>query len=165
MEEPIKIERNALDILETIVSLLCLIGVVVYLILSWNTIPDKIAAHYNAAGEVNRWGNKSELIVLPIISWLMFGLITLIERFPSIWNTGVRITDDNRTEVYRLLKNLIAVVKMFVLLMFGSLTVISSLSLSLPVWYILAFIGLLFGAIAYFAVRLTRLRVESPMEP
>ena len=164
MEEPIKIERNALDILEKIVSLLCLIGVVVYLILSWNTIPDKIAAHYNAAGEVNRWGNKSELIVLPIISWLMFGLITLIERFPSIWNTGVRITDDNRTEVYRLLKNLIAVVKMFVLLMFGSLTVISSLSLSLPVWYILAFIGLLFGAIAYFAVRLTRLRVESPME-
>lgn len=164
MEEPIKIERNALDILETIVSLLCLIGVVVYLILAWNTITDKIPAHYNAAGEVNRWGNKSELIVLPIISWLMFGLITLIERFPSIWNTGVRITDDNRTEVYRLLKNLIAVVKMFVLLMFGSLTVISSLSLSLPVWYILAFIGLLFGAIAYFAVRLTRLRVESPME-
>ena len=30
---------------------------------------------------------------------------------------------------------------------------------------ILAFIGLLFGAIAYFAVRLTRLRTESPMEP
>ena len=165
MEEPIKIERNALDILETIVSLLCLIGVVVYLILVWDTIPAKIPAHYNAAGEVNRWGSKSELIVLPIISWLMFGLITLIERFPSIWNTGVRITDDNRTEVYRLLKNLIAVVKMFVLLMFGSLTVISSLSLSLPVWYILAFIGLLFGAIAYFAVRLTRLRTESPMEP
>ena len=165
MEEPIKIERNALDILETIVSLLSLVGVVVYLILTWKTIPDQIPAHYNAAGEINRWGSKSELIVLPIISWLMFGLITLIERFPSIWNTGVRITDDNRTEVYRLLKNLIAVVKMFVLLMFGSLTVISSLSLSLPVWYILAFIGLLFGAIAYFAVRLTRLRVESPMEP
>ena len=164
MEEPIKIERNALDILETIVSLLSLVGVVVYLILTWKTIPDQIPMHYNAAGEINRWGSKSELIVLPIISWLMFGLITLIERYPSVWNTGVRITDNNRTEVYRLLKNLIAVVKIFVLLMFGSITVISSLSLSLPVWYILGFIVLLFGAIAYFIVRLTRLRSESPME-
>ena len=164
MEKPIKIERNALDILETIVSLLSLVGVVVYLILTWKTIPDQIPMHYNAAGEINRWGSKSELIVLPIISWLMFGLITLIERYPSVWNTGVRITDNNRTEVYRLLKNLIAVVKIFVLLMFGSITVISSLSLSLPVWYILGFMALLFGAIAYFIVRLTRLRSESPME-
>ena len=164
VEEPIKIERNALDILETIVSLLCLVGVVVYLILAWDTIPAKIPAHYNAAGEVNRWGSKSELIVLPIISWLMFGLITLIECFPQAWNTGVRITAANRSAVYRLLKNLIAVVKMFMLAMFGSLTVISSLSLNLPVWYILAFLVILFGTMAYFIVRLSRLRSESPME-
>lgn len=164
MEEPIKIERNALDILETIVSLLSLVGVVVYLILAWKTIPDQIPAHYNAAGEVNRWGSKSELIVLPIISWLIFGLITLAERFPSIWNTGVRITPENRDAVYRLLKNLIAVIKIFVLLMFGSITVISSLRLSLPVWYILGFLALLFGTVAYFIVRITRLRAEFPAE-
>ena len=164
MEEPIKIKRNALDVIETIVSLLCLVGVVVYLILAWHTIPDKIPAHYNAAGEINCWGNKSELIVLPIISWLIFGLITLVERFPGIWNTGVRITPENRDAVYRLLKNLIAVIKIFVLLMFGSITVISSLSLSLPVWYILGFMALLFGTIAFFIVKLTRLRREYPLE-
>ena len=164
MNEPIKIERNALDILETIVSLSCLVGVAAYLILAWRTIPDQIPGHYNAAGEIDRWGDKSELILLPIISWLMYGLITLIERFPQVWNTGVRITEENRSEVYRLLKNLIAVVKMFVLLMFGSLTVISSLGLNLPVWYVLGFLALLFGTITYFIVRLTRLRTESPIE-
>jgi len=161
MDEPIKIERNALDTIETIVSLLCLVGVVVYLILAWNTIPDKIPGHYNAAGEVNRWGNKSKLIMLPIISWVTYGLITLIERFPQIWNTGVRVTEENRAAVYRLLKSMIAVVKMFVLLMFASLTVLSSLSLNLPMWYVLAFLVALFGTIAYFIVRLTRLRIES----
>lgn len=164
MDQPIKIERNALDILETIVSLSCLVGVAVYLILAWKTIPDQIPGHYNAAGEIDRWGDKSELIVLPIASWLMYGLITLVERFPQVWNTGVRITEENRNEVYRLLKNLIAVVKMFVLLMFGSLTVISSLGLNLPVWYVLAFLVVLFGTIAYFIVRLTRLRTESPIK-
>ena len=158
MDEPIKIERNALDILESIVSLLSIVGVVVYLILAWNTIPDKIPGHYNAAGEVNRWGSKSELIVLPIMSVLLYGLITLIERYPQIWNTGVRVTEENRAAVYRLLKSMISLVKMLVLLVLASLTVLSSLSLSLPIWYLPAFIVVLFGTIASFVFRLNRLR-------
>ena len=164
MDEQIKIERNALDILETIVSMSCLVGVAVYLILFWHTFPEQIPGHYNAAGEVDRWGNKSELILLPIMSWLIYGFITLIERLPQVWNTGVRVTSENRALVYRLLKSLIAVVKMFTLLMFASLTVISSLALNLPMWYLLAFLVILVGAIAYFIVRLTRLRKQSPME-
>lgn len=164
MDKPIKIERNALDIIETIVSLASIVGVAVYLILVWKTIPDRIPMHYNAAGEINRWGDKSGLIVLPIISVMLYGMITLIERFPQIWNTGVRVTEENRTQVYRLLKNLIAWVKMLVLLVFGSLTVLSSLSLNLPVWFLLVFLALLFGVVAYYIVRLTRLRRRYPAE-
>ena len=164
MDEPIKIERNALDVLEAIVSLSCLVGVSLYLILAWSTIPAQIPAHYNAAGEVNRWGSKSELIILPIISWLIYGMITLIERFPQAWNTGVRVTEENRAVVYRLLKNMIACVKMITLSIFSCLTVLSSLARSLPVWFLLAFLVLLFGTIAYFIVKLTRIRSEYPLE-
>ena len=164
MDEPIKIERNALDVLEAIVSLSCLVGVTLYLILAWNTIPAKIPAHYDAAGEVNRWGSKSELIMLPIISWLLYGMITLIERFPQIWNTGIRVTEENRAKVYRLLKNLIACVKMITLSIFSCLTVLSSLARNLPMWFLVAFLALLFGTIAYFIVKLTRIRSEYPLE-
>ena len=164
MDEPIKIERNALDVLEAIVSLSCLFGVTLYLLLAWNTIPAKIPAHYNAAGEVNRWGSKSELIALPIVSWLIFGMITLIERLPQVWNTGVRITQENRTVVYRLLKNLIAWIKMVTLIIFGSLTVLSSLCLNLPIWFLLAFLVVLLGTIAYFIVKLSRIRSEYSLE-
>ena len=164
MDEPIKIERNALDVFEAIVSLSCLVGVTLYLILAWNTIPAKVPMHYNAAGEVNQWGSKSGLIIFPIISWLIYGMITLIERYPQIWNTGVRITKENRDQVYRLLKDLIAWVKMITLSIFGCLTVLSSLARSLPVWYLLAFVVLLFGVIAYYIVRITRTRSEYPLE-
>ena len=164
MDEPIKIERNALDVLEAIVSLSCLVGVSLYLILTWSTIPAQIPAHYNAAGEVNRWGSKSELIILPIISWLIYGMITLIERFPQAWNTGVRVTEENRAVVYRLLKNMIACVKMITLSIFSCLTVLSSLARNLPMWFLLAFLVLLFGTIAYYIVKLTRLRSEYPLE-
>ena len=164
MDEPIKIERNALDILEAIVSLSCLVGVAVYLLLAWKTIPQQVPGHYNASGAVDRWGSKSELIVLPIISVLLYGLITLIEHYPQVWNTGVRITDENRTVVYRLLKNLIAWVKMITLSIFGCLTVLSALARNLPVWFLLAFVVLLFGVIAYYIVRITRIRSEYPLE-
>ena len=164
MDEPIKIERNVLDIFEAIVSLSALVGVTLYLILAWNTIPAKVPMHYNAAGEVNQWGSKSGLIIFPIISWMIYGMITLIERYPQIWNTGVRITKENREQVYRLLKDLIAWVKMITLSIFGCLTVLSSLARSLPVWYLLAFVVLLFGVIAYYIVRITRIRSEYPLE-
>ena len=160
MEEKIEIRKNALDVIETVVSLLCLVGVIVYLLLAWGSIPDRVPGHYNALGEVDHWSNKSSLIVLPIISWLIFGFITLVERYPQIWNTGITVTEQNRERVYRLLKNLIALVKMFVLLMFGSLTVLSSLALNLPMWYILAFLVALFGTIAVCIVQLNRLRRE-----
>ena len=158
MEEKIEIRKNALDVIETIVSLLCIVGIVVYLLLAWGSIPDRIPGHYNALGEVDRWSGKSSLIVLPIISWLIFGFITLVERYPQIWNTGFLVTAQNRERVYRLLKNLIALVKTFVLLMFASLTVLSSLAVNLPIWYILVFLVAVFGTIAVCIVQLNRLR-------
>lgn len=164
MDEPIQIERNALDVIETIVSLCCLVGVAVYLLLGWNTFPDRIPGHFNALGEVDRWGSKQELLVLPIISWVIYGIITVVERFPQVWNTGVRVTKENAAGVYRILKNMIAVVKMFVLLMFGSLSVITSQSLRIPIWSIFVFILLLFGTISFFLVRLTLVQSDHPAE-
>jgi uncharacterized membrane protein len=161
MEQPIKIERNALDILETIVSLSCLVGVAAYLILAWGTIPNQVPTHFNAAGEIDSMGGKHSLLLLPIVSWLLYGLMTLIERFPQAWNTGVFVTENNRDAVYRLLKNMMAMVKMFIMLLFASLTLISAQSLSLPVWYLLGYLVLLFGTIAYFMVRLLRLKDKS----
>jgi len=158
MEEKISIRKNALDVAEMVVSLLCLVGVVVYLILAWGNIPDRIPGHYNALGEVDHWSSKTSLIMLPIISWMLFGFITLVERYPQIWNTGITLTEANRDEVYRLLKSMIALVKMFVLLMFASLTVLSSFAFNLPIWYILGFLMVVFGTIAVCIVRLNRLR-------
>ena len=50
------------------VNLLCIAAmaaVFLYLIINWKHIPDQIPGHYNGAGEIDRWGNKSELCSLP----------------------------------------------------------------------------------------------------
>ena len=75
MDQPIQIKRNALDVIETVVSLCSLVGVAAYLILAWRTIPDQVPTHFNAAGEIDSLGGKNSLLLLPIVSWLLYGLI------------------------------------------------------------------------------------------
>ncbi len=137
-------------------SLILLIGTIVYLIVMWKSIPDTIPAHYNAAGEVNRWGDKSELIFLPIIGGMLYFLITLIQQYPAAWNTGITVTEQNRERVYQILGNLIGTTKLMMLAVFSGITVLSSLGRSLPIWYLGVFLLLLFGSIAFFLVQLSK---------
>lgn len=153
-----KLKKTAWDWITEALSLALVFGTILYLIVMWKSIPDTIPAHYNAAGEVNRWGGKSELLMLPIIGGILYFLITLVQQYPEAWNTGVTVTEENRERVYRILRNLIGTTKLMMLLVFSSLTVLSSLGLALPIWYLGVFLVLLFGAIAFFLVQLSKER-------
>lgn len=58
-----------------------LIGIVllpfVYLAYVWNQLPAQVPMHYNIEGEIDRYGNKSELILIPIMTSLLIYLIFL----------------------------------------------------------------------------------------
>ena len=58
-----------------------LIGIVllpfVYLAYIWNQLPAQVPMHYNIEGEIDRYGNKSELILIPIMTSLLIYLIFL----------------------------------------------------------------------------------------
>ena len=153
-----KLKKTAWDWITETLSLALVFGTILYLIVMWKSIPDTIPAHYNAAGEVNRWGGKSELLMLPIIGGILYFFITLIQQYPQAWNTGVTVTEENRERVYRILRNLIGTTKLMMLLVFSSLTVLSSLGLALPIWYLGVFLVLLFGSITFFIIQLSKER-------
>ena len=44
---------------------------IVFVLIKWNTIPDTIPIHFNVSGEVDQYGNKSVLIIAPIIIFLL----------------------------------------------------------------------------------------------
>ena len=49
-----------------------------YIILAWGKLPDEIPGHFNGMGEVDRWGSKIELFILPFIGlflWIVMGLL------------------------------------------------------------------------------------------
>lgn len=144
------IKRSKYDVATNLICLLLLSGMAVYLFLNWSSIPDKIPGHYNAIGQVDRWGNKGELLILPIIGWAIYIVITVLEHFPQIWNTGVTVTEKNGARVYRILKNMIGTIKLVFVITFVYLTANSVFAKNLPAWFLLVFLVLLFGSMTFF---------------
>ncbi len=49
-----------------------------YLAYIWNELPSKVPVHWNIKGEIDRYGDKSELIIIPFLLPLLMYLIFLI---------------------------------------------------------------------------------------
>jgi uncharacterized membrane protein len=59
-----------------------LIGIVLlpflYLAYVWNQLPTEVPLHWNIKGEVDRYGDKSELILIPILTSVLIYVIFLV---------------------------------------------------------------------------------------
>lgn len=150
--------KHPLDKLMNRLSLLVLVGSVVFLAGYWKQIPAEVPMHYNAAGEIDRWGSKAELLILPVIAWLLYGLLTVVEQFPSAWNTGVKVTAENRKQVYALLGHMLSTLKLLVMVMFAWITLWCALARPLSGWFLPVVLGAIFGDMAYWLVRIFRAR-------
>lgn len=53
-----------------------LAGMILGPILCWSRLPDRIPGHYNGAGEIDRWGDKWELLLLPVFGVLMYAFLS-----------------------------------------------------------------------------------------
>ena len=50
----------------------------IYLAYIWNELPEKVPMHWNIKGEIDRFGEKSELLLIPILLPLLAYIIFLI---------------------------------------------------------------------------------------
>ncbi|WP_318310687.1 SdpI family protein [Flagellimonas crocea] len=59
-----------------------IIGIVLlpflYLAYIWDQLPEKVPLHYNIKGEIDRYGDKSELILIPIMLPLLIYVLLLV---------------------------------------------------------------------------------------
>lgn len=152
----IKIRRTIPDMILEGLSLLGMAGTTLYLIVGWDSFPDRIPAHYNAAGEIDRWGGKGELLFLPAVMWILYIGITLIQRFPQIWNTGVQVTQENGARVYRILMYMVETLKLIITAGLSFLSVFGVTGRNLPAWFLPVFLGVTFADLIFWLVCLVR---------
>jgi len=105
------LERSNLDLaLEAVafIGLVFLIGLSIYY---YSRLPASIATHFNFKGEPDGWGNKSTLFLMPVLCVILYTGLTVLSRFPHVFNYPWTITESNARRQYAIARQLLSAVK------------------------------------------------------
>ena len=142
-----------------ILAPLILLGSIVYILIVWRTLPEQIPTHYNFSGEIDGYGGRGSLLLMPVIGLVTDLTVAICGRFPKSWNTGVRVTVLNRVRVYRLIRDLMADLRLSMAVAFAGFSVYQA---SLPERFSGNVTGimliLIFAPIVRYFIRLARAR-------
>lgn len=151
----LKIPKTKSEWIWDVIGFSFYIGSILLLIFIWNKLPDKVPGHYNALGEVDRWGSKSELFILPVIGLFIIFLMQIFERAPEFHNYPKRLNESNAEQFYLLSRKMINQIKnlcliIFALIVFESISIAMGWGGGFGVWFlplalILAFIPIVMG--------------------
>ncbi|HEX3643041.1 MAG TPA: DUF1648 domain-containing protein [Ktedonobacteraceae bacterium] len=83
----------------TALGLIILIAVTVW---GYITLPAVIPTHYGFSGAPNAYGSKGSLLTLPIVCICLAVLLTVLSRYPHIYNYPWPITTENAPRQYYL---------------------------------------------------------------
>lgn len=154
-----KPERTAIRVpyskLQLFADLFCgaaIVGVLLFLILSWPDIPERIPMHYNFAGEVNSWGGKSSLWWLTGLMVLLCTMMKVCSFFPNTWNMPCKLTESNRERVLLATKNLLAMINVTMVLLFAYLIIASAGGEALNQWVFIPLLVLVFVPIIFYFI-------------
>lgn len=107
----IKISLTRCDYILEATSLWLLVASFLYTWISYQNLPESIPSHYNIKGEVDDYGNKAIIFVLPAISLVLHVLLTVLSFFPQLFNYPVSITQANALKQYTLATKALRVLK------------------------------------------------------
>jgi uncharacterized membrane protein len=147
-------------ILQTICFLILAVNVIL-LIMSWSGLPAGIPTHFNFSGVPDSYGSKSELLVLPIITVALYILITVIERFPKMYNFPFEITEKNASYEYKSARKMLVfmkteVVASFSYILWASIEIAKGVISGLGNWFSLVFIVIVGGTIGFFYINMIK---------
>ncbi|MEK4023280.1 MULTISPECIES: DUF1648 domain-containing protein [Sporosarcina] len=148
---------KAFDVLTVALFAACL----VYLLLHWNRLPDQIPAHFGANGEVDRWGSKFELFILPAIAIFLWIGLWVLEKYPHLYNY-INLRPDNVEIQYRygmvfmnVTKNMSTLLMVFIMWQLTDIALERTESLNMPIF--IGILAVLFISIGYYFYRMMKL--------
>ncbi|MCA1029531.1 DUF1648 domain-containing protein [Bacillus timonensis] len=151
--------------LETVfasLSLLFLIGTIVYIVIEWSTLPSEVPIHFGVNGEADGWGPKWAIwgpVSIGLMLWIGFSFLA---KMPEVYNYLVTITEENASRQYRNARMLIYVIQtelsiLFALLSWKMVHYAHGDEVGLGFWEFPIFLIVLLGTISFFIARSVKL--------
>ncbi|MEP6646056.1 MAG: DUF1648 domain-containing protein [Saprospiraceae bacterium] len=130
----------------------------IFTIYADSNLPETIPVHFSISGEINDYGSKMTLWILPVIGTLVFGLLTILNRIPSAFNYPVKITPENAERQYKnaiqMLRSLkLCIVLVMILAIYMIYTSAKNQSAKNTEWFLPVILILSFLGPIYFVVK------------
>jgi len=88
----------------------------------WLSLPASVPSHFGFSGTPTTWSGRAVLWLLPSVSLLIFTGLTVLGRYPHVFNYPWPITTKNADRQYRLARLLLGWVKLEVVWLFAYIT-------------------------------------------
>ena len=118
----IKLVLTPADKTFEIIGWLLMVAFWVLIVSSYSSLPETIPIHYNGAGKANGFGGKAFILLVPIVATLLFIGLTVLNKFPHVFNYPVVITQDNAADQYSNATRLVRYFKIIVVCILGLLS-------------------------------------------
>ena len=159
----LKIRLTTIDKIVEISGWVLLVSLWLITSLSYSHLQAIIPIHYNASGNADGFGDKLNIFILPFITTILFVGLTILNKYPHLFNYPKEINASNAltqytaaTRLIRFLKLSIVVINQYTII--KTITSLNSKNSSLGNWFLPFTIGLIFIPIIYFIVRSYRKR-------
>ena len=141
---------------------LSLSAIWVYALIHYSELPDQIPIHFNAQGEPDAYGSKESYFITLIISTILFAGLTVLNKYPHLFNYMKKITEENALKHYTAAMRTVRMLKLIIVLIFGTVTYLQTMddgyNVSLSVWFMPVMLACLFGPLVYYIIRMLRRR-------
>lgn len=113
--------RSTLEMGLEALSLAALILTAVVAVTYWPRLPESIPMHFDLSGKPDGWGSRSTLVVLAVLPFVIWTLLTVLARFPHRFNYPWTITPENAARQYALSRTLLTALKIWTLVLLAHL--------------------------------------------
>jgi uncharacterized membrane protein len=138
-----------------IMAILAVLTTILSPLYYWSELPEKVPTHFNFSGEADRFGDKATLLLLPLVSILVYGVLSVIVRYPEAFNYPWRFGADKMARQRELAIMLILCLKtelvwLFALIEWEAINTAFGRSSGLGKAFVPAAIAAIFGTIGYY---------------
>lgn len=154
----IKLELITTDKIVEIAGWVLIVAFWTLTITTYSNLPDTIPIHYNGAGQADGFGGKSSILILPVIATVLYIGMTILNKFPHVFNYPTNITQDNALRQYTNATRMIRYLKLNIVFIFGIIAFKTIQNANgeadgLGSWFLPLILGLTFIPLIYFIIK------------
>lgn len=139
------------------ISIICIVGSIIYIVFAYQNLSDTIPIHFNAQGDADNWGSKNTVFIMPGIAIILFVGLYILSKFPHFYNYTVEVTEENAPRIYTEANLFMTIINLEIVLIF-TLASIDIMGNFLGVWFVGVVFGVPLVTLGVFVFRLTKLK-------